>query len=46
MPAYKEPGCEVKKLIEEERIAKSRYDSYLKIRQEISENRMPEYLKK
>lgn len=42
----KEPGCEVKKLIEEGKIAKSRYDSYLKIRQEISENRMPEYLKK
>lgn len=42
----KEPVCEVKKLIEEGRIAKSRYDSYLKIRQEISENRMPEYLKK
>ena len=42
----KEPGCEVKKLVEEGKIASSRYDSYLKIRQEISDNRMPEYLKK
>lgn len=42
----KEPGCEVKKLVEEGKIAQSRYDSYLKIRQEISDNRMPEYLKK
>lgn len=42
----KEPGCEVKKLVEEGKIARSRYESYLKIRQEISDNRMPEYLKK
>ena len=42
----KEPGCEVKKLVEEGKIVRSRYDSYVKIRQEISDNRMPEYLKK
>lgn len=41
----KEPKCEVKKLIAEGKIAQSRYDDYLKIRQEISDNRMPDYLK-
>lgn len=40
-----EPKCNVKKLLEEGSIAQSRYDDYLKIRQEISENRMPEYMK-
>lgn len=41
----KEPKCEVKKLVEEGTIAQSRYDDYLKIRQEIQDNRMPDYLK-
>lgn len=40
-----EPKCNVKKLLEAGEIAQSRYDDYLKIRQEITENRMPEYLK-
>ena len=37
----KEPGCEVKKLLEEGQIMPHRYDDYL----EISEGRLPEYLK-
>lgn len=41
----KEPGCEVKKLLEEGEILASRYDDYLAIRTEISEGRIPEYLK-
>lgn len=41
----KEPGCEVKKLLEEGKILTSRYDDYLAIRTEISEGRIPEYLK-
>ena len=41
----KEPGCEVKKLLEEGKILPSRYDDYLAMRTEISEGRMPEYLK-
>lgn len=41
----KEPGCEIKKMVEEKEIMPSRYDDYLKIRQEITDNRMPEYLK-
>ncbi len=41
----KEPGCEVKKLLEEGKILASRYDDYLAIRTEISEGRIPEYLK-
>ena len=41
----KEPKCEVKKLVDEGTIAQSRYDDYLKIRQEIQDNRMPDYLK-
>ena len=41
----KEPGCEVKKLLEEGRILANRYDDYLAIRTEISEGRIPEYLK-
>ncbi|TSO26510.1 ribosome small subunit-dependent GTPase A [Lactobacillus sp. LL6] len=40
-----EPGCEVKKLLEEGKIAQSRYDDYLAMRTEISEGRIPEYLK-
>lgn len=41
----KEPGCEVKRLLEEGKILPSRYDDYLAMRTEISEGRMPEYLK-
>lgn len=41
----KEPGCEVKRLLEEGVILQSRYDDYLSMRTEISEGRMPEYLK-
>ena len=41
----KEPGCEVKKLLEQKQIMASRYEDYLAIRTEISEGRMPEYLK-
>lgn len=41
----KEPGCEVKKLLEEGKILANRYDDYLAIRTEISEGRIPEYLK-
>lgn len=41
----KEPGCEVKKLLEEGKILPSRYEDYLAMRTEISEGRMPEYLK-
>lgn len=41
----KEPGCEVKKLLKEEQIMSSRYEDYLAIRTEISDGRIPEYLK-
>lgn len=41
----KEPGCEVKKLLEEGKILASRYEDYLAMRTEISEGRIPEYLK-
>ena len=41
----KEPGCEVKKLLEEGKILASRYKDYLAMRTEISEGRIPEYLK-
>lgn len=41
----KEPGCEVKKLLEEGQIMPHRYDDYLAMRTEISEGRLPEYLK-
>ena len=41
----KEPGCEVKKLLEQKQIMASRYEDYLAIRTEISEGRIPEYLK-
>ena len=41
----KEPSCEVKKLLEEGQIMPHRYDDYLAMRTEISEGRLPEYLK-
>lgn len=41
----KEPGCEVKKLLEQKQIMASRYEDYLAIRTEIIEGRIPEYLK-
>ena len=41
----KEPGCEVKKLLEEGQIMPHRYDDYLAMRTEISEGQLPEYLK-
>ncbi|CCI85737.1 hypothetical protein FC52_GL000099 [Lactobacillus pasteurii DSM 23907 = CRBIP 24.76] len=41
----KEPKCEVKRLLEEEVILASRYEDYLALREEISEGRIPEYLK-
>ena len=41
----KEPGCEVKMLLEEGKILASRYEDYLAMRTEISEGRIPEYLK-
>ena len=40
-----EPGCEVKKLLEAGEILASRYEDYLAMRTEISEGRIPEYLK-
>lgn len=41
----KEPGCEVKRLLADKQIKASRYDDYLAIRTEISEGKIPEYLK-
>lgn len=41
----KEPGCEVKKLLKEGKILQQRYEDYLAMRTEISEGRLPEYLK-
>lgn len=41
----KEPGCEVEKLLEAGQILPQRYDDYLAMRTEISEGRLPEYLK-
>ncbi|WEV41215.1 ribosome small subunit-dependent GTPase A [Lactobacillus sp. ESL0681] len=41
----KEPGCEVKKLVESGQIKQSRYDDYLTIRSEIEHDKLPEYLK-
>lgn len=41
----KEPGCEIKKMVKAGTILPSRYEDYLKIRQEISDNKMPEYMK-
>ncbi|CCI81936.1 ribosome small subunit-dependent GTPase A [Lactobacillus hominis] len=41
----KEPGCEIKKMVEDKEILPSRYEDYLKIRQEILDNKMPEYMK-
>lgn len=40
-----EPGCEVKKLLEAGEILSQRYEDYLAMRTEISEGRVPEYLK-
>lgn len=41
----REPGCEVKKLVADKEILQSRYDDYLLQRQDIIDQRMPEYLK-
>lgn len=41
----KEPGCEVKKELADNEIMQSRYDDYLAMRTEITEGRIPEYLK-
>lgn len=41
----KEPHCMIKDLLEEDKILKSRYQSYLLLRKEIGESRVPEYLK-
>lgn len=41
----KEPKCAIKKLVEDKKIMASRYDDYLAMRTEISEGRIPEYLK-
>ncbi|WEV44503.1 ribosome small subunit-dependent GTPase A [Lactobacillus sp. ESL0684] len=41
----KEPGCEVKKLVESGQIKQSRYNDYLTIRSEIEHDKLPEYLK-
>lgn len=41
----KEPGCEVKKELDDQEIIQSRYDDYLAMRTEITEGRIPEYLK-
>ncbi|WEV36341.1 ribosome small subunit-dependent GTPase A [Lactobacillus sp. ESL0677] len=41
----KEPGCAVKKLVDEGKIRQSRYDDYLLMRNEIANGRIPEYLK-
>ncbi|MBA1393881.1 ribosome small subunit-dependent GTPase A, partial [Lactobacillus sp. XV13L] len=40
-----EPQCAVKKLVEEGQIKKSRYDDYLLMRSEITNSKLPEYLK-
>ncbi len=34
----KEIGCQVKKLVEDNKISKTRYDNYIKIRSELNEN--------
>ncbi|RVU71646.1 MULTISPECIES: ribosome small subunit-dependent GTPase A [Lactobacillus] len=41
----KEPACEVKRLLAAGEILPARYDDYLAMRTEISEGRLPEYLK-
>lgn len=41
----REPKCQVKYLLENKDILQSRYDSYLKIRQEIIDRRLPDYRK-
>lgn len=40
-----EPKCEVKQLVAEGQIKKSRYENYLLMRREIENGRLPEYLK-
>lgn len=40
-----EPKCEVKQLVAEGQIKKSRYENYLLMRKEIENSRLPEYLK-
>lgn len=40
-----EPGCEIKRLVENGEILQSRYDNYLSMRTEISEHKLPEYRK-
>ncbi|GFZ27255.1 ribosome small subunit-dependent GTPase A [Lactobacillus corticis] len=40
-----EPKCAVKEQLAENKILPSRYEDYLAIREEISEGRLPEYLK-
>lgn len=40
-----EPKCEVKQLVAEGQIKKSRYENYLLMRKEIENGRLPEYLK-
>lgn len=41
----KEPQCAVKRLVENKKIKRSRYDDYLLMRTEIANGRLPEYLK-
>lgn len=40
-----EPSCAIKDLVEKGVILKSRYDNYLQMRDEIENNKLPEYLK-
>ncbi|WEV70335.1 ribosome small subunit-dependent GTPase A [Lactobacillus sp. ESL0785] len=40
-----EPGCEIKKLVASGKIRPSRYEDYLTMRTEITNGRIPEYLK-
>ncbi|KRL63978.1 ribosome small subunit-dependent GTPase A [Lactobacillus psittaci] len=40
-----EPKCEVKRLLDAGKIKNSRYESYLNLRDEIEQGRMPEYRK-
>lgn len=40
-----EPKCEVKQLVAEGQIKKTRYENYLLMRKEIENGRLPEYLK-
>lgn len=40
-----EPGCAIKDLVEKGVILPSRYDNYLSMRDEIQNNKLPEYMK-